>query len=79
MSVTYIGGGTLTVSRAFSILNSGSPPTSPVGTISGSGDLTMPAFGLILPPGEELLFSTSGATNPVVIVTAMIASGLWAA
>lgn len=79
LSITYMGGGTLTVQRAFSILNPGTPPMSPVGTISSSGDLTLSPGQLVLPPGEELVFTSSGGTSPVVIVTAMLVSGLWTA
>jgi hypothetical protein len=72
VSITYAGGGTLTINRQNSLV--ASPLVSPLGTIAASGDLNFQPGEITIAPGEELLFTTTGATNPVVGITGMLAN-----
>ena len=74
LAVSYVGGGTLTVNRVLTVASG--TRTILIGTVAGAGELTFDEKSLILSPGETLTFSTSGATNPVVSITAMTARSL---
>jgi hypothetical protein len=77
LNINYTGGGTLEVERVLDIVPG--DPTSTVGTISGSGDLQFKPGELVLNKGIQLSLSSSGATNPVVAITAMLSSAGWVA
>ena len=75
LSISYKGGGTLTVSRKF--VNVTGFPTIQVGTIASAGDLVFGLGELTLAPFEDLTLVSTGATNPIVAITAMLSSGTW--
>jgi len=76
LSISYKGGGSLAVSRYYS--NVAGTPSIPVGTITTAGDLVFETGDLTLSPYEDLTFISTGATNPIVAVTAMLTSSTWA-
>lgn len=65
--VTYSGGGTCTITKAVGTV--GSPIQQ---TVLATLNTTTPVdyTNFYLSPGEHLLFSTTGATNPVLAITA---------
>jgi hypothetical protein len=76
LSISYKGGGTCTVSRLLS--NVSGTPSIQVGVITTQGDLVFETGDLTLAPFEDLTFVSSGATNPLVSITAMLTCSTWA-
>ena len=76
LSISYKGGGTLTIKRQLSSL-AGTPMIT-VGQITTEGDLVFEEGDLTLSPNEDLIITSTGATNPIVSITAMLTNSMWA-
>jgi hypothetical protein len=72
-SISYLGGGTLTVKRK--LQSAVGTPTVTIGTVTTQGDLVFEDNSLVLPFHEDLVFTSSGGTSPVIAVTAKLANG----
>lgn len=75
LSISYAGGGTLTVKRKLEAAN----VSFQIGTVSTQGDLTFNPGELTLNEGEQLVFTSATATNPVIAITAVLSAAGWMA
>ena len=72
-SISYAGGGTLTVKRK--LQTAAGTPSITIGTVTTQGDLAFEDNGLVLSFNEDLVFTSSGGTSPVIAITAKLANG----